>query len=159
MMDTMNDLPASFGTVERELSETKTNKCSTETLSVKFSENFVLITESYKFCCYPPMYNKLILPKLRITNCEIEKGGLKIWMIYLGYFLLVGGLLMIIAGAAMGNGDGSGPPIGTIILAFGLILFIIGLVLVIIPCSRLRCRQLPTVGNLARAQIAVYSRE
>ena len=77
MMDTMNDLPASFGTVERELSETKTNKCSTETLSVKFSENFVLITESYKFCCYPPMYNKLILPKLRITNCEIEKGGLK----------------------------------------------------------------------------------
>ena len=63
-----------------------------------------------------------------------EKGGLKIWMIYLGYFLLVGGLLMIIAGAAMGNGDGSGPPIGTIILAFGLILFIIGLVLVIIPC-------------------------
>ena len=77
MMDTMNDLPASFGTVERELSETKANKCSTETLSVKFSENFVLITESYKFCCYPPMYNKLILPKLRITNCEIEKGGLK----------------------------------------------------------------------------------
>ena len=75
MMDTMNDLPASFGTVERELSETKANKCSTETLSVKFSENFVLITESYKFCCYPPMYTKTILPKLRITNCEIERGG------------------------------------------------------------------------------------
>lgn len=114
-----------FGEALYEIKEEQTSCCKSQrvTISLRFFPNVVVYHTETQFCCYPIGYYSVAIPKHKIMGATLSKLDPGTYLKY-GVALALFGFIFFIIGV-----EDSGA-----LLAFGLVILLIGLFMIIYPC-------------------------
>ena len=121
----MSNAEQQFGEALYEIKEEQTSCCKSQrvTISLRFFPNVVVYHTETQFCCYPIGYYSVAIPKHKIMGATLSKLDPGTYLKY-GVALALFGFIFFIIGV-----EDSGA-----LLAFGLVILLIGLFMIIYPC-------------------------
>ena len=134
----------SFGPVLYQIDQEEKNKH----FVLRFHQNFIVIYESEKFCCYPHGYSKNILPRCSVIGAEIHKASVNKLKIIAGWYAVVIGLVLIIVGKPSDSAEAGTPTDDNsyvrrlaeqstselMMMIAGIILILVGAFHILYPC-------------------------